>query len=89
MMKVVNGWSSIFLIIAILLSGEIFKFVEFANKFPVVYYNIVALSVMSAIGQLFLYSMVSKLFLYLYFFQLYFLGIRIWAFSCINCNNYS
>ncbi|XP_076269971.1 solute carrier family 35 member B1 homolog meigo [Rhynchophorus ferrugineus] len=60
MMKVVNGWSTLFLLILIVLSGEIFKFVEFANKFPAVYYNIFALSIMSAIGQLFLYSMVSE-----------------------------
>ncbi|XP_066260620.1 solute carrier family 35 member B1 homolog [Euwallacea similis] len=60
MMLQQNGWSSIFLIIIILLSGELFQFIEFAKIFPDVYLNIFFIGVASAVGQLFLFNMVSE-----------------------------
>lgn len=59
MMVQQNGWSSLFLIPFVLLSGELFKFLEFAKLFPFVYLNLLSIGVASAVGQLFLFNMVS------------------------------
>ncbi|XP_030751142.1 solute carrier family 35 member B1 homolog [Sitophilus oryzae] len=59
MMRSANGWSSLSLIFVILISSEVFEFIKFANKFPSIYYNLLSIGVLSAVGQLFLYSMVS------------------------------
>ncbi|KAL1513902.1 hypothetical protein ABEB36_003241 [Hypothenemus hampei] len=60
MMLQQNGWSSIFVIIIVVLSGEIFNFIEFAKIFPQIYFYFLAVGAASAIGQLFLFSMVSE-----------------------------
>lgn len=60
MMKSTNGWSSLYLIFVIFASGEVFIFIEFAKRFPYIYLNLFSLGITSAIGQLFLYSMVSE-----------------------------
>lgn len=59
MMVQQNGWSSLFLIPFVLLSGELFKFLEFAKLFPYVYLNLLSIGVASAVGQLFLFNMVK------------------------------
>ncbi|CAG9768947.1 unnamed protein product [Ceutorhynchus assimilis] len=59
MMLQQNGWSSLYLIAVILISGEVFKFLDFAKNFPYIYFNLLAIGIASAIGQLFLFSMVS------------------------------
>lgn len=60
MMLQMNLWSTIFLGAALLLTGEIWQFVEFANKFPFVIWNIFLFSVLSALGQLFIFLTVSE-----------------------------
>lgn len=59
MMRASNGWSSIYLAVVLILSGEIINFISFANRFSYIYFNLVLIGLTSAIGQLFLYSMVS------------------------------
>ncbi|KAJ8951874.1 hypothetical protein NQ318_019850 [Aromia moschata] len=60
MMYCGNVWSTLFLAVTILVTGEYAKFYEFARYYPFVIYNLLLLGVMSSIGQLFLYSMVSE-----------------------------
>uniref|UniRef100_A0A6P7F4C8 Solute carrier family 35 member B1 homolog n=1 Tax=Diabrotica virgifera virgifera TaxID=50390 RepID=A0A6P7F4C8_DIAVI len=60
MMQVANAWSTLFLAVAIVISGEYLKFYEFAGRHPSVVYNLLMLGITSAVGQLFLYSMVSE-----------------------------
>ncbi|CAH1175940.1 unnamed protein product [Phaedon cochleariae] len=60
MMQIANAWCTFFLGVTILLSGEYGKFYEFATKYPYVVNNLLMLGVTSAVGQLFLYSMVSE-----------------------------
>ncbi|XP_050308959.1 solute carrier family 35 member B1 homolog [Anthonomus grandis grandis] len=60
MMAQQNGWSSLFLIITVVISGEGANFLAFAKLFPQVYFNLLSLGLASAIGQLFLFSMVSE-----------------------------
>ncbi|CAH0558063.1 unnamed protein product [Brassicogethes aeneus] len=59
MMKTSNAWSVGYLAAAILLTGEIFKFIEFASRYPYIIYNLILLGFTSAIGSMFIYSMVS------------------------------
>ncbi|XP_057665495.1 solute carrier family 35 member B1 homolog [Diorhabda carinulata] len=60
MMEIANAWSVLFLSIIIIISGEYYKFYEFATRFPYVVTNLLMLGITSAVGQLFLYSMVSE-----------------------------
>lgn len=60
MMKVGNAWCTLFLLVTILITGEYLDFYEFAKRYPYVLQNLLLLGITSAIGQLFLYSMVSK-----------------------------
>lgn len=60
MMVEQNGWSSLLLVIVIVISGELLNFIEFAKHFPSIYLNLLSIGVTSAVGQLFLFSMVSE-----------------------------
>ncbi|KAJ0183661.1 hypothetical protein K1T71_000084 [Dendrolimus kikuchii] len=60
MMVNTNGWSSIMLTIGVVFSGEIFKFIAFVSQYPEVIIFIVGLSLMGALGQLFIFFMVSE-----------------------------
>lgn len=59
MMEIGNAWSSFFLTVTILLTGEYYKFYHFALRHPSIIYNLIVLGLTSAIGQIFLFSMVS------------------------------
>ncbi|KAK9881415.1 hypothetical protein WA026_016305 [Henosepilachna vigintioctopunctata] len=59
MMKATNGYSTIFLISALIVTGEVFTFFKFANRHPYVVYNLLALALTQSVGQMFLYVMVS------------------------------
>lgn len=61
MMEKTNLWSTGYLIIAILVTGEVFTFLSFANRHPAIIFNLFAVGLTSAIGQLFLYSMVRNI----------------------------
>ena len=58
MMKASNGWSTLFLGIAIVVTGEGLKFFEFAHRHPIIINNLLVLGLTQAVGQMFLYSMV-------------------------------
>lgn len=60
MMYFTNYWSCIFLGVAIVGTGEIRWFVEFLSRHPLTIAYLGALSVTSAIGQLFIYLMVQE-----------------------------
>lgn len=51
MMLQMNLWSTIFLAGGVLVTGEIWQFVDFANRFPIVLWNILLFSLLSALGQ--------------------------------------
>lgn len=51
MMLNMNLWSTLFLGIGLLATGEIWQFVDFVNRFPEVLWNIFLFSLMSALGQ--------------------------------------
>jgi UDP-galactose transporter B1 len=59
MMKASNGWSTLFLGVALIVTGEGFKFFEFAHRQPTIIGNLLVLGMTQAIGQMFLYNMVS------------------------------
>lgn len=59
MMLAVNGWSSIFMTIALVLSGEIFEFAEFAFKYPKIIAQLLTFGTASALGQLFIFMMIA------------------------------
>lgn len=58
MMKVSNGWSTLFLGIALVITGEGLKFLEFTQRHPNVIGDLLILGLTQAVGQMFLYSMV-------------------------------
>ncbi|KAI5636996.1 UAA transporter family domain-containing protein [Phthorimaea operculella] len=60
MMLNTNWWSTLILSVGVLLSGEIFKFLSFVSLYPEVIVYIVALALMGALGQLFIFYMVSE-----------------------------
>ncbi|CAG4942565.1 unnamed protein product [Colias eurytheme] len=60
MMLNTNWWSSIILSIGVLLTGECFKFVAFVNQYPEVLMYLAAFALMGALGQLFIFFMVSE-----------------------------
>lgn len=60
MMSAMNGWSTLFLIPALLITGEAVEFVTFANKYPQMLGHLATLALASALGQLFIFMMVSS-----------------------------
>jgi len=60
MMKASNGWSTLFLAVALIVTREAFQFLEFAHRHPSVISNLLILGLTQAVGQMFLYSMVSE-----------------------------
>ncbi|XP_047544094.1 solute carrier family 35 member B1 homolog [Vanessa atalanta] len=60
MMLNTNMWSSIISAIGVLLSGEIFKFVTFVTQHPEIIVYLVAFALTGALGQLFIFYMVSE-----------------------------
>jgi hypothetical protein len=46
-----NLWSSLYLVIPLLVTGEMFEFSQFVSKYPDVLLNLFLLSVASALGQ--------------------------------------
>lgn len=51
MMLKMNLWSTLFLSIAVVLTGELWQFIDFVGRFTFVIYNILAFSFLSALGQ--------------------------------------
>jgi UDP-galactose transporter B1 len=89
MMKASNGWSTLFLGVALIVTGEGFKFFEFAHRQPTIIGNLLVLGMTQAIGQMFLYNMV-KIFLCVLFVNMHLSsGFRFWASSCVCCHNNS
>ncbi|XP_055606699.1 solute carrier family 35 member B1 homolog [Uranotaenia lowii] len=60
MMLSMNGWSTVFLFFPLLLSGEGFEFIAFASKYPQMLGHLATLSLAGALGQLFIFMMVSS-----------------------------
>lgn len=60
MMVAMNGWSTLFLAVGVVLTGEIFEFIAFANRYPYVLLQLASLSVTGALGQFFIFMMVSS-----------------------------
>lgn len=60
MMAAMNGWSTIFLSVLVIISGELFEFIPFAVKYPHVLWQLVILAITGALGQLFIFIMVSS-----------------------------
>lgn len=89
MMVQQNGWSSLFLIPFVLLSGELFKFLEFAKLFPSVYLNLLSIGVASAVGQLFLFNMVSSPTLQTLQSLICISGVRIWTFTSVSRHHHT
>lgn len=61
MMLAMNGWSTIMTAVAIICTWEIMPFIEFTSKYPFVWLNLGLLALTGAIGQLFIFMMVSEL----------------------------
>lgn len=59
MMLSMNFWSSIMLALALLTTGETLKFLDFVSRHPTVLLNMSLLALTGAIGQLFIFLMVS------------------------------
>jgi len=89
MMVQQNGWSSLFLIPFVLLSGELFKFLEFAKLFPFVYLNLLSIGVASAVGQLFLFNMVCSPTLQKLRSLICISGVRIWTFTSVSRHHHT
>lgn len=51
MMLQMNLWSTLFLGIAMIITGEFWSFIDFVGRFPYVVYYIISFSVLSAFGQ--------------------------------------
>ncbi|RWS05296.1 solute carrier family 35 member B1-like protein [Dinothrombium tinctorium] len=60
MMFNMNLWSIIFLGIAWIATGEVWMFIDFINRFPVVIYYILGFSILSAFGQMFIFLTVTE-----------------------------
>jgi UDP-galactose transporter B1 len=59
MMMSMNAWSSLMIGTAIILTGEAFGFIEFATKHPELLLHLSSLALAGALGQLFIFMMVS------------------------------
>lgn len=60
MMFWMNAWSTAILFVALNLTGELLQFVDFVQRFPFVISFIFQFSIMSAIGQLFIFLTISS-----------------------------
>lgn len=60
MMFKINLWSSVYLLIATLATGELIKFYAFIDRHPSLIYDMVLFSSLSAIGQLFIFLTVTE-----------------------------
>ncbi|KAF5269245.1 hypothetical protein FQR65_LT02546 [Abscondita terminalis] len=60
MMRGMNAFACMFLSIALLLSGELMKFVEFVSRHPIVITHISLLALAGALGQLFIFLTVTE-----------------------------
>lgn len=60
MMMAMNGWSTLFLIPALFLTGEAMEFIAFATKYPQMLGHLATLALAGALGQLFIFMMVSS-----------------------------
>ncbi|XP_058452984.1 solute carrier family 35 member B1 homolog [Malaya genurostris] len=60
MMLAMNGWSALFVIPALLITGEGSEFTAFAIKYPQMLTHLATLSLAGALGQLFIFMMVSS-----------------------------
>lgn len=60
MMLAMNAWSTGFLVVANILTGELFEFIAFASRYPYVLGQLAALAVTGALGQLFIFIMVAS-----------------------------
>lgn len=59
MMLSINAWSSVYLILAMTITGEGVSFCDFCTRHPMILINVGLLSACAAIGQLFIYTTVS------------------------------
>ncbi|KAB7504522.1 Solute carrier family 35 member B1-like protein [Armadillidium nasatum] len=59
MMLNMNLWSIGYLAVALVVTGELFVFIDFVNRFPEVIWNMIIFSLCSAVGQFFIFLMVS------------------------------
>lgn len=66
MMLAMNGWSSIILVPLLLITGEGGEFLDFAYRYPTMLMHLSLLALAGALGQLFIFLMVS--FVYTFFF---------------------
>lgn len=60
MMYSTNLYSTFILGIAVFVTGEIWGFLQFVEKYPYIIYNMLGFSIMSALGQVFIYLVVSE-----------------------------
>lgn len=60
MMLAMNGWSTVIVGPALIITGELFEFIGFTSKYPFLIWNLVLLALTGAIGQLFIFMMVCS-----------------------------
>lgn len=60
MMYSMNVWSILFVGVGTIITGEIWMFMHFVEKYPYVLYNMTIFSIMSALGQLFIFLTVAE-----------------------------
>lgn len=60
MMLAMNGWSTLFLAVPLLATGEAMEFIAFATKYPQMLGHLATLALAGALGQLFIFMMVSS-----------------------------
>lgn len=60
MMVAMNAWSTLIVAPMLVITGELFEFVPFAMRFPNVLTNLALLALTGALGQLFIFIMVSS-----------------------------
>lgn len=60
MMLAMNRWSTLMLAVLVVFTGEIFEFIPFAMRYPSVLVQLGLLAFAGAIGQLFIFTMVSS-----------------------------
>lgn len=60
MMSAMNAWSTSIVSVAVILTGEIFEFIAFAGRYPNVLLQLALLATTGALGQLFIFIMVSS-----------------------------
>lgn len=58
-MYAINMFSAIILLVIVVASQEIFSFITFVEKYPVVLYRIGAAALVGSFGQIFIFMMVS------------------------------